>query len=445
MPLQEHVELDRGALIGWYLKNRARSRALFDMLSPETYYERPIALRHPIVFYEGHIPAFTLNTLVKRGLGRPGIDDALERLFARGIDPDEDTAHGAEAGRWPTREEVHAFVREADARTLDALANGDLVQPGHPLLEGGDAAFTVLEHEAMHQETLLYMWHELPYERKVRPDDYHPIVEAAAPERSEDVFVPEGPTVLGATRGAIRFGWDNEFPAQSQIVPAFRIERVNVTNADYLAFVDAGGYQNPTLWSPRDWEWLQESTITHPHFWARTEQGWMWRGMFELIPLPLQWPVYVTHAEASAYARWRSRRLPTEAEYQRAAYGDPSDGRVYPWGGASPDASHGTFDFSSWDPTPVGTHPAGRSIWGVDDLIGNGWEWTSDIFKPFPGFVASASYPEYSADFFDEQHYVMKGASSATALELIRPSFRNWFRPRYPYMYAKFRCVESQQ
>jgi formylglycine-generating enzyme required for sulfatase activity len=151
----------------------------------------------------------------------------------------------------------------------------------------------------------------------------------------------------------------------------------------------------------------------------------------------------VSHAEASAYARWRSRRLPTEAEYHRAAFDGGETPRPYPWGDAPPSPQYGVFDFSSWEPQPVGTHPRGASAWGVEDLMGNGWEWTSTVFRPFPGFAASPCYPEYSADFFDESHYVMKGASPATARELLRPTFRNWFRPRYPYVYATFRCVRG--
>ena len=170
--------------------------------------------------------------------------------------------------------------------------------------------------------------------------------------------------------------------------------------------------------------------------------------MFENIPLPPAWPVYVSYAEAAAYAKWRGSRLMTEAEYQRAAYGEPAgspDGeRQYPWGNTTPSPEHGVFNFSSWDPEPVGSHPRGRSAWGVDDLAGNGWEWTSTVFAPFPGFKAMNSYPEYSADFFDGEHLVMKGASPATAAELLRPTFRNWFRPRYPYVYATFRCVAER-
>ena len=117
--------------------------------------------------------------------------------------------------------------------------------------------------------------------------------------------------------------------------------------------------------------------------------------------------------------------------------------RAWPWGCADPSASSGVFDFARWDPAPVGTHASGASPHGVHDLVGNGWEWTSTPFEPFPGFRQMASYPEYSTDFFDGQHFVMKGASPATSRELLRPTFRNWFRPRYPYVYATFRCVKA--
>jgi formylglycine-generating enzyme required for sulfatase activity len=168
--------------------------------------------------------------------------------------------------------------------------------------------------------------------------------------------------------------------------------------------------------------------------------------MWDLIPLPMAWPAYVTHAEASAFVRWKGNgaRLPTEAEFHRAADGAP-DGRErpHPWGDAPPDATRGNFDFASDDPMPVGSFPLGRCAWGVEDLVGNGWEWTSTPFAPFEGFEPMASYPQYSADFFDGKHWVMKGASPATSKELVRASFRNWFRGTYPYVYAKFRTVRS--
>jgi len=189
---------------------------------------------------------------------------------------------------------------------------------------------------------------------------------------------------------------------------------------------------------------LQRADVSHPHFWARRDDAWWWRGMFEWIPLPLSWPVYVSQAEASAFARWAGARLPSEGEFQRAAFSTPrGSARMHPWGDEEPRAVHGVFDFTSWDPEPAGSHPAGRSAWGIDDLVGNGWEWTHTPFAPFPGFRAMPSYPEYSADFFDGRHYVMKGASPATARELLRPSLRNWFRAQYPYVYATFRLAKD--
>jgi gamma-glutamyl hercynylcysteine S-oxide synthase len=404
------MDFDRSAAVQQYRRNRERSRVLFEMLPEDVYYSRPIDLRHPIVFYDGHLPGFSFNTLVKKALGRPGIDERLEALFARGIDPHESKAGepgspGTEADRWPSRENVRAFVDEADARVIDALEHEDLVRPGHPLLNRADAVFTILEHEAMHQETLLYMWHRLPFGQKKRPRAYTPVTEGAVPSE-EWIDIPAGRATLGVNAQALPFAWDNEMPSYEVDVPAFSIQKHDTTNARYMEFVEAGG--------------------APPLFWERVDGRWYWRGMFELIPLPLSWPVYVSQAEATAYAAWRGWRLPTEAEYQRAAL----------------DASPVVCDFSSWDPQPAGSHPSGASSWGVEDLVGNGWEWTSTPFAPFPGFRAAPSYPEYSADFFDGEHFVMKGASPATARELLRPTFRNWFRARYPYVYATFRCAK---
>jgi ergothioneine biosynthesis protein EgtB len=328
----------------------------------------------------------------------------------------------------------------------DALRSADLDRPGDPLLDRSSAVFTILEHEAMHQETLLYMWHRLPLTRKRRPADYQPRAGGIVPSQ-EWIDIPGGRATLGADEAALAFGWDNERPHHVEEVAAFSIERHDVTNAAFLEFVAAGGYDDPRWWRADEWVWLQKSGVRAPAFWERESDmaqsaGWQWRGMFDLIPLPMSWPVYVSHAEASAYAAWRGVRLPTEAEYQRAAYGtSDATERPHPWGSAAPSPVHGVFDFTNWDPEPAGTHRAGRSAWGVDDLVGNGWEWTSTVFAPFPGFRPLPSYPEYSADFFDGEHFVMKGASPVTAKELLRPTFRNWFRPRYPYVYATFRCA----
>jgi gamma-glutamyl hercynylcysteine S-oxide synthase len=438
--------LARDELIAWYQRNRERSAQLFDLLSDETYYSRPIALRHPIVFYDGHLPAFSFNTLVKRGLGRPSIDAGLEMLFARGIDPHESNGNRPTTARagWPDRGTVRAFADEADRQVLDALAHGEISQPGHPLLNDAEAAFCILEHEAMHQETLLYMWHRLPLEAKRRPASYRPRTAGVSPAQAW-VGVPAGAADLGVDAATVPFSWDNERPARQVQAPAFQVQQHSVTNAQFMAFVEAGGYGDSRWWRDADFAWLRSEQIRHPLFWERGADGaWLWRGMFDRVPLPEAWPVYVSQAEASAYAAWAGGRLMSEAEFQRAAYGAP-DGRPrrHPWGDAAPAPRFGVFDFESWDPQPAGTHPDGASAWGVHDLVGNGWEWTASPFAPFPGFTPLPSYPEYSADFFDGEHFVMKGASPVTARALLRPSFRNWFRARYPYVYAKFRCARD--
>jgi formylglycine-generating enzyme required for sulfatase activity len=209
-------------------------------------------------------------------------------------------------------------------------------------------------------------------------------------------------------------------------VAAFEIDTLNVTNADFMQFVEAGGYRDPSHWRPEDWAWVQGDRVVHPPFWEHDDGAWYWRAMFERVPLPGEWPVYVTWAEANAYARWRGQRLMTEAQFIRASHGSVPV----------------NVDFARFDPVPVGS-AAGASEFGVYDLVGNGWEWTGDVFAPFDGFTPLPSYPEYSADFFDGDHFVMKGASPVTARGLIRPGFRNWFRPRYPYIYAAFRCVKT--
>jgi iron(II)-dependent oxidoreductase len=410
----------RDELIATYRAYRERTRQLFSFFAPEAYYERPIALRNPVVFYEGHLPGFALNTLVKLALKREGVDARLEALFARGIDPEDETSVKSPTDLWPSQEEVQSFAAACDAAVEDALRTGLLEDDSVPQLRGGEAVYTILEHELMHQETLLYMLHALPHEMKCAPAMLRE--PAAAPTSpSRQVTIPAGRATLGAPHGV--FGWDNEFPQNIVEVPEFTIDAYNVTNGDYLEYVNATG-------------------AAPPHFWERHDDRWYRRGMFASAPLPLDAPVYVTYAEALAFACWKGKRLPTEAEFHRAAYGTPSgEERLHPWGDEAPDATRGNFDFEHWDPVPAGSYPAGASAWGVHDLAGNGWEWTSTLFAGFPGFKTMPSYPEYSADFFDEAHYVLKGASPVTSRELVRRSFRNWFRPNYPYVFATFRCV----
>src|SRR5262245_55634040 len=192
--------LDRSAVLDRFRRMRARTRALFDLLDPAAYYERPIQLRNPVVFYEGHLPAFAVNTLIKKGLGRPGIDAHLETIFARGIDPEEEAAAVARGNpAWPSRDAVRAYGDAADTLIQDAIANGDIVRDDQPLLRGAQAVWAILEHEEMHQETLGYMWHRIAYDRKSKPPHYvtlAPRLSTGAPRFSR-VRIPRGTATLG--------------------------------------------------------------------------------------------------------------------------------------------------------------------------------------------------------------------------------------------------------
>ena len=414
--------------------NRERTRRFFrEILTPEAWLERPIALRNPFVFYDGHIAAFAVNTLLKRALGRPGVDAGMEILFERGIDPLD--ASGVRASTWPDRECVEAYIRAADEGVATVF------EPGMSA-ETVEGVLVILEHEEMHQETLRYMLHQLPYRLKREPRGAASPHPGGPPPSPRVARVPAGRARLGVSPGEIPLAWDNELPSRTVGVDSFEMDVYPVTNAGWLEFVEAGGYRNRDLWPEDAFGWVVRERVEKPAFWTRHGGRWLWRAQFHEIPLPLAWPVYVSHAEASAYARWKGRRVPTEAEYHRAAFGRPS-GReaAFPWGDEGAGTAFGNFGLGNWDPMPVGHFPAGASAWGIEDLVGNGWEWTATPFAGFPGFHPMHLYPNYSADFFDDSHFVLKGASPATASTLVRRSFRNWFQPQYPFVYAKFRTV----
>lgn len=423
-----------------------RTERIFQLIAPDAYYERPIALRHPINFYEGHLAAFIWNTLFRRVLNMPSFNPAFDRLFERGIDPASSAAARAMSiDQWPDRESVRAYKHIIHQRLFDYLDTADFEEPSHPLLAQGEVLFLLLEHELMHQETLLYMLHELPHRLKMKPPDYC-LPDDRKMLSSAMVFIPAGTAILGMefVQGKPRefdFAWDNEMPRRSVDVGPFAMDVHNVTNGQFLEFIEAGGYERQEYWMPEHWRWKCEQQKTHPHPWVPAESGWQLRSFFEDIPLPLNWPVVVTQAEAAAYAKFAGKSLPTEAEWHRAAFGDRPFAH-YSWGSEPPDDMRGNFGFRHWTPVPVGSYPAGMSPFGIHDLTGNGWEWTETPFAPFPGFVPSAGYPQYSADFFDGQHYVIKGASWFTDDRLLRRSFRNWYYWHYPYMAATFRCVQ---
>ncbi|MGA2354974.1 MAG: SUMF1/EgtB/PvdO family nonheme iron enzyme [Terriglobales bacterium] len=437
---------------------RGQSDALFDLVRDESLYERPIPERHRIIFYIGHLEAFDWNLLNENAAGFDlrSQNPALDRLFAFGIDPVGGGLPTDMPSDWPRLDVVRDYVNNV-RRTLDATLERAILDFGSQT-HNGFSLRTLLnvavEHRLMHVETLAYMLHQLPLDMKIKAKDVlsTPQREAAAPVVGDMLPVPAGAVTLGLSRDAAAFGWDNEYQAHTVEVPDFAIDRYKVTNRQYLEFVAAGGYDIQAFWAEDDWNWKVARGISHPKFWEKqgehsSDRGWFYRTMFDKIPFNesrvLDWPVYVSQAEAAAYACWAGKSLPTEAEWQRAAY-DTADGntRPYPWGSEPPDSSLGNFDLHRWDPMPVNSFPQSQSTFGVQDILGNGWEWTSTAFAPFPGFEPFPFYRGYSADFFDGKHFVMKGGSPRTAACMLRPTFRNWFQPHYQNVYVGFRCVK---
>jgi gamma-glutamyl hercynylcysteine S-oxide synthase len=422
---------------------RRRSDSLFDLVRADSLYERPIPERHRIIFYVGHLEAFDWNLLNERVSAQTRARPEFDRLFAFGIDPIAGGLPTDLPADWPSQDAVRYYVSSIRS-ALDKHLEKAVIEPDSQT-RGGFPLRTLLnvavEHRLMHIETLAYMLHQLPLDMKVQQPSSPNVV--GPPVIHKTVAVPAGAVTLGLPRGDEDFGWDNEYQAHTIDVPAFEIDRYKVTNRQYLEFMAAGGYETRAFWDDEDWNWKTAHGTSHPLFWKKGGSGWLYRTMFDEVPLLPDWPVYVSRAEASAYSRWVGKLLPTEAQWQRAAYGTlDGNTRAYPWGNQPPNARFGNFDFQRWDPMRVNAFPEGHSAFGVHDMLGNGWEWTATVFGPFPGFEPFPFYRGYSADFFDGKHFVMKGGSARTAACMLRPTFRNWFQAHYQYAYAGFRCVE---
>jgi len=375
---------------------RQQMDALFRVVEPGCLYERPIGERHRMIFYLGHVEAFDWNLMARYALDVPAFHEGFDRLFAFGIDPPPGALPNDAPAEWPALAEVERY-RERTRETIDRLLDDIPAQLVH----------VAVEHRLMHAETFAYILHQLDYGKKVAPRNGTSNGRQTVPRAraAELIEIPAGAANLGLACDGGRFGWDNEFQAHTVEVPAFSITQYKVTNGEYFDFVREGA--------------------DAPFFWAKRDAGWMFRGMFSEYPLPPDAPVYVTQRQAAAYAEWRGMRLPSEAEYHRAACGAPPSGNL---------------NFRHWDPISVTSDDDGTRR--PMQMAGNGWEWTSTVFAPFPGFTPFPFYRNYSEPFFDGAHYVLKGASPLTAECFLRPSFRNWFRPSYPYVYATFRMVK---
>lgn len=392
----------------WLRPMWSRSDLIFSMVGPRLWEQRPLPLRHPPIFYLGHLPAFAWNQIGRGLLGLPPIDSALDVLFERGIDP-ADLASAASAGReaWPSLEQVVAYRDRVRARLAEVAPAVSAVAG---LLAAEDRIWRVVaEHEAMHHETLLYLLQQADPLDLRRPSAWPAEAPGAEAAPLSAKWVPGGKVALGADLSVIGFGWDNEVPAREAEVQGFWLEDLPVT---------VGRYHN----------YLLETGEPPPASWRRVGRQFEVRSLFCWYTWQdvAAWPVALSWVEAERFARWAGGRLPTEAEWVRAA--------------GAPVHSSLNISFQAGSPRAVGH--SGRGPWGHADLWGGLWTWTDSRFERYPEFEPwISSYPGYSSDFFDGEHRVVRGASWATDSMLVRPTFRNWYRADYRYAWVGARLV----
>lgn len=384
---------------------------------------------NPFRWELGHV-AFFYDVFLLPALGERRFQlDGAEKLYdSFKIDHDD---------RWglplPSRQETLDYLARVQARVLARLeAAADDAQTTYLTL------LSVI-HEDMHAEAFAYMRQTLGY---AAPPFGEAPREIGGGPLPGDVEIPGGVFQLGATPGPY-FTFDNEKWAHAVEVAPFRIARAPVTNAEYLGFVEDGGYRRPELWSHQGWLWRSKAGAQHPVYWARGGAGWLRRHYDRYVDLEPHHPVvHVGWFEAEAYCAWAKRRLPTEAEWEMAASAAaaaPGGGkRRYPWGDDPPTPERANLDGRHAGCVDVGAFPEGDSAFGCRQMIGNVWEWTASAFFPFPGYVVDAPYREYSAPWFGYRK-VLKGGAWATRPSFAWNTLRNFFTPDRRDAFAGFR------
>ncbi|GGO47801.1 ergothioneine biosynthesis protein EgtB [Streptomyces lasiicapitis] len=335
-------------------------------------------------------------------------------------------------------QEARRYAADVRGRALDVLESTPF--HGTRLTDAGFAFGMIAQHEQQHDETML-ITHQL---RAGAPALTAPDPEPAPPFTGPpEVLVPGGPFMMGTS--AEPWSLDNERPAHRRLVPPYFIDTTPVTNAAYQRFVEAGGYDEPRWWHERGWEKVCRDKLTAPLFWRREAGQWLRRRFGALEPVPGDEPVlHVSWYEADAYARWAGRRLPTEAEWEKAARHHPGEDRSmrYPWGDADPTPDRANLGQRHLRPAPAGSYPLGESPLGVRQLIGDVWEWTASDFLPYPGFAAFP-YREYSEVFFGGDYKVLRGGAFSVDAVACRGTFRNWDHPVRRQIFSGFRTARD--
>ena len=434
------AEQKRDEILRYFHATFDRYEQLFEVLtSDEAYYVKPIALRHPLIFYFGHTATFFINKLVLAGQLEERINPRFESMFAIGVDEMSwDDLNDARYD-WPTVAEVRAY-RDAVRVAVDGLIRAKM--PTLPI--GWDDPYWVIlmgiEHERIHLETssVLIRQHQLKY---VKPHPaWAPCRQRGAAPQNTLVDIPAREIRLGRSRAEPgHYGWDNEFGRHAASTVTFKAARHLVSNQEFLAFIEAGGYADDTLWQEEGLAWRQFARAEHPTFWVKDGAQWRLRLMLEEVPMPWDWPVETNYHEAKAFCQWQARatgqpvRLPSEDEWQ--AMCDFAGVNTLP--DQRPAAANLQLDhFASSCPVTQFAHGP------LYDVVGNVWQWTETPIYPFEDFQVHPIYDDFTTPTFDERHNVFKGGSWISCGNEAQPTSRYAFR-RHFFQHAGFRYVVS--
>ena len=427
---------DRNAIATRLERVRERTLSLIAGLDWNQLTEQHISILSPMVWDLGHIANFEELWLSQELGGRTEIHAGYAEMFDAVVNP-RSTRKDL---RLPVARQLLGYMSEVRASSLELL--GSVETDARPeLLEGGFVYELVAQHEEQHQETLLQALQVLedppylPAQRRVLPPGRVP--------KNSKAEIPAGKCTIGQSGEG--FAYDNERMLHEIGVGAFEIDTVPVSCGRYLEFVLDGGYRDRRLWSEKGWQWRMETGAVAPGNWEERDGEWCARSMNRFEPLQLDQPVtHVSYWEADTFCRWAGMRLPTEIEWEKTALWDPDAGRArrYPWGEEPPDRSVANVDQLAFGPAPIGAYPASASAYGVEQLVGDVWEWTSSDFQPYPGFEAFP-YRDYSEIFFGADYKVLRGGSWATRSAVARGTFRNWDYPIRRQIFTGFRCART--
>jgi ergothioneine biosynthesis protein EgtB len=335
---------------------------------------------------------------------------------------------------------VTKFLKETAGAASEKTANAMTSELRYDIVLG-------MQHEMQHQELMIYDFQHF-FERFPDPsDNYKPITINVPPAEVSELMIPSD--MVNVPGGIFEVGYsgngfcyDNELPEHKVYLTPFKIDVLPVTNGQYVDFIEDGGYQNYRYWLADGWDLVEDQGWNAPLYWTYQDNMWKkkdFRGLREIDPdEPV---VNVSYYEADAYARWIGKRLPTEAEWEKAASWDEELQRktIYPWGNRRPTPRHANlYESYLWGPSKVGSYPEGRSYYGCHHMIGDVWEWTSSEYVLYPGF--KPKFPEYT-DKWTINQKVLRGGCFATPTAQIRNTYRNYFKPDERIPFAGFRCA----